>query len=361
MTEEKCVAIDAEMADQRRTPKTLLSRKQKLLKELPEGSPERGAVHSELLHIVDDLYQPYVAVLLRKRGFRGRKKGDASTLDLAHLHDDYGNTGEDVFSEVRKRIGEKIILRFDFNGPHVGEGGFRNFLKKTVNHIVSDLLHLVTKRDAFGRIIYTDEPMKDKKGEIKRDKKGNVLYKPVKIPEMLARRDAEELMTPPRPPRNSPDSMLLDLSLAAYLHVFCALCKSARSPWKLEMLQRLYVKFEDPATVMENLIKEGHIKDRRSFDTEKCRFLSDWMFWRWKLYREILTGPKVLSYDNKKVVFSKDRFVWKWLKDLDVADAYVRKVKSDAEREAGREIVDAVRDGWAAKLAELVLGTAPEE
>ena len=342
-----------------KTPGPLMKQAQVIARSVPKRedkshlSEREKLLGPEFAIWFDGVYRPYVYMHLRKRGFRDLDGEGNGYPELC-----YPGTqveGQDVYLEFRRKFMETILLNFDFDKPRVGQGAFRNYIKTTIDTIISDMLDLVPLRNKRGEIIYTDEPRRHRDGTVMVDKEGNVLYKPHKVPFCVADSakverargagvDEEEVLTSyqqtlkedaltaySKPTGETSVSenqkvavinYVLKLAKVAYLTTLYDWKKKDRLPWRIEVVEAVYERFENPHEVMGRLIDSGTIKGRTNFDNVKSLFLSAWYRAWWNLWSKIAQGPKVKIVDGK-LKRLKGAFVWRPTKNLDEIKAFV--------------------------------------
>lgn len=374
-----------------KTPGPLMKQAQAIARSIPkreDGShlSERGKLLEPEFGVwFDEVYRPYVYMFLRKRGFRDLDDEEHGYPELCYPETQV--EGQDVYLEFRRKFMETILLNFNFDEPLVGKGAFRNYVKLTIDTIISDMLDLVPLRNKRGEIIYTNIPRRHRDGTVMVDKEGNVLYKPQKVPRCVANSPKveraggvgadeweEEIVTPQQ--QSIKEDMLpsyskpmggvsvsknqkinvvkdvLELAKVAYLTTLHDWKKGERLPWRLEVVEAVYGRFEEPREVMQRLIDSGTIKARTNFDNVKCLFFSALYRAWWNLWSKIAQGPKVKIVDGK-LTRLKGKFVWRPTKNFDEIQAFVSDQIAKCKAKVGGERWRELNEKYEAMLMKL--------
>ena len=387
--------MEAKNKTQYRGPKTpgpLMKQAQAIARSIPKRedgshiSEREKQLGSDFLVWFDGVYRPYVYMFLKKRGFRDLSEEENGYPELC-----YPGTqveGQDVYLKFRRKFLETILLNFDFDKPRVGQGAFRNFIKVTIDTIISDMLNLVPLRNKRGEIVYTDKPRRHKDGTVMVDKDGNVLYKPQKVPFCVADSEkverarggdvadeAEDASISPLQQSIKEDMLpsyskpmgktsvsenqkvnvvhaVLMLAKVAYLKALYDWKEGERRSWRLDVVEAVYERFENPHDVMARLIDSGTIKGRTNFDNVKSLFLSAWYRAWWNLWSKIAQGPKVKMVGGK-LKRLKGAFVWQPTKNLDEIRAFVSDQIAKCKTRVGAQRWQELNENYDAMLKNL--------
>ena len=348
--------------DRLRTPRTKLKRWQQAAKgEVALSTDEKKRESDACCVTFEEMYRPYIYNFLRRRGF----SGDADGL----THEATGIEAKDVYAIIFKKFWSTILLSFNFDGEKVGEGGFRRYLKTTIDRLLIDLFELVPARDKNGCVIYTDEVRKHRDGTPVVDKNGNPVFKKKLVPkctlnksyypvEKVDERDAfipvdvlEDWKSPTKKDEKEHGGggiaavmtshaiakCLLRLAKVAYLLTIESRRKRTRSMWRLEAMEAIFRHFKDEEVVRNELIAKGLIKGRTSFDNLKSLFLADWKSTWYRLYSRKLQGPKV-ERKGDKIVFLKNKYTWQTLDSANNIFRYVYEQESLVDPKALKDV-----------------------
>lgn len=328
------------------TPKTMLKVWQGIRNGTTTLSKSAADKASEECYFsFEAFYKPYVMRQLRKKGFSWPPEDDEHKDASLLRHNETGISAEEVYAILLEKFFEEILLTYNFDGPHVGEGAFRHYTLKTLNTVLHKELKLVPAHDEKGKVVYTDKVLLDKNKKPKLDKNGNVMRKPRLVPAYILSRDptgtdldgkcedldnGERIVRGQRRRANAEANSIrasidvpkcmVRLARVAYLLTLEDKMKKTREPWRLEMIEALFgqgifSKGEgvDACKIRERelrdrLISEGVIKGVTNFQNEKCLFLSSWTRKWCELYSQVVKGP--YSIVSGKLKATKGRWNW---------------------------------------------------
>ena len=356
----------------------------------------RAADFDKTFNEFDRIYKPYVYYLLEKYYYFKRgdeddfssndtddsKRGNEGDFgrrdeDIRRADEDFAIDGSLIFKKVRtgprpslrnngvdaEEIYDDVVVallggalwRFDFDSERVGQGAFRRYLREMVQTVFYNAVRpdLIPAFDEDGKPIYTNEFVKDRKGQIKKDENGNPIRRQKMISRFVFEKD-QAAMARVKGLRHLFDTrkestllftLLSRLAQVAYLRAIEDKRDKGRATWQVDALRAVFENQESSASVIDRLMKDGTITGREAFDTAKSYFLS-----RWRERWDKLCSPII----SKATVKRDDAFVRRLKVTEDEAILHVDKLEKENERKSGSHRVEAVRRNFTRAMLLLV-------
>ena len=307
----------------------------------------------------DQIYKPYVFHILK---------------DVYHFRETTTHSAEDIYHDVLIELLDGFLARFDFDGEHVGQGAFRSYFKRIIQHAYYKHVFPLTvpELDKNGDPIYLDEYEKDRNGKIKRDENGKPIRKVKRISRTQFLSDqavqakaegAAAMFIAQKKPHEGLSSPVVQLAVIAYIKTIYSKEQKGKAKWRLEAMKSIFEDGRDPQELSEELQKSGVITDRRAFDTAKSIFMSDWEAMRYALQEPVIEStvggdPIVVNVSKSgkvDVKLPKDvdakgkgtysRTVRRRLKvDQDELLRYIKEQRREAEKLVGKDRVEKIQE-----------------
>lgn len=329
-----------------------------------KADKEPGALRYELASdegclAFDAKYKSYVEhVLETKHGFK-RKEGRL----LNH-----GIDAEDIYHDVLVKLLGGALVRFDFDAPNVGKGGFRNYLKLMIATAFADAKkpELVPAYDENGKPIMEEKVVLKNRRPVL-DENGNPVVKMVqkRVPRPSVGDHIENFTT--KKPGVTPGGvsrgeewstaciakLRYDLMLLAYLKLTDEMAANAKG-WGYPAMVRLYEEMVDDRVVCRQLIESGQISGVGNFYTAKSRFLDAWKDVERKVEEQIFDRRnKEMEKDGKKC--RKGDFSWTPKVSYDAALKMVRTWAKEVRDQVGKKRFATVHENFKFIMQRLVL------